>query len=422
MTKNTQISKSEDVVANLIGKPYVFVIIEFESEKKNALFALIKRTAEDRRIGLQCIRGDNIGHAGKDLLTKVHELIYNAEVVIADISTSRQNVFYEVGYANGVKKSPILLKDNSRNSIQDKSTESDVPTDLRGLETINYDLDRDPEDLARKLISHINSRLEKQLIQLRDMLEADEKFPNYIMTLPKPPNLGGPARAGIYRNRTDGDYLGILRLTSAFGSLWGFYSPTEIISPNHCDQNIAKLKGNIFSIGSSKTNKITKRVLDAINRENDVNWSFEPQTNLKKPTGSHKVLTKIVKSVRTEYPAINSRIGDKKILVPSKDYGLIIRYPRHDFTNEHLITILAGARSLGTGTACVAATNPEVIKIIRQRIFNTYGADLITEKNIGFWVLLSGSSNNEDMHLSYDTIKVIDCDIFSKFRTSVLKK
>jgi hypothetical protein len=50
--------------------------------------------------------------------------------VIADITPDNPNVFYEVGYAHGIKKPTILLSDRRRDKL---------PFDVSGFRTLFYD-------------------------------------------------------------------------------------------------------------------------------------------------------------------------------------------------------------------------------------------------------------------------------------------
>jgi predicted nucleotide-binding protein len=56
-----------------------------------------------------------------------------AELVIADISEPNENVFYELGYAAGMRKQILLIAEKGVM----------VPTDLKGLQLIEYEPPRD---------------------------------------------------------------------------------------------------------------------------------------------------------------------------------------------------------------------------------------------------------------------------------------
>ena len=124
------------------GRPYVFVIMSYR--KRYDLFKQVQAIAGE--FGLACIRADDIEGSGQDLLGKVHLLIERAEIVVAEISDSSANVFYEVGYAVALQKPPVLLIEGRKK----------VPTDLLGKEVIRHDgsrqADKQFEDRVRQAL------------------------------------------------------------------------------------------------------------------------------------------------------------------------------------------------------------------------------------------------------------------------------
>ena len=51
------------------------------------------------------------------IINDIARLIEEASVIIADVTTDNPNVFYEVGYAHGIKKATILLSDRTREKL-----------------------------------------------------------------------------------------------------------------------------------------------------------------------------------------------------------------------------------------------------------------------------------------------------------------
>ena len=177
------------------GRPYVFVIMSFQSRWD--LFTRIREIAE-KEFGIACIRADEIKSSGHDLLSKIHELISRAEGVIAEISERTENVFYEIGYAVGIQKVPLLLREKGRQA----------PADFSGLEVIEYGMDREGvEKFRTELMVQLQFRLNSEIALIRDMLEAPNPQPAYIVASPAPP--GKPTRldGGAYDTRTFGDHL-----------------------------------------------------------------------------------------------------------------------------------------------------------------------------------------------------------------------
>lgn len=120
----------EIVVRNVAVSPIsprAFVVMQF-SEEFNALYTdVIKPTCE--KFGFEVVRADDIYKAGL-IIEDITRSIQEASVVIADITPDNPNVFYEVGYAHGIKKPTILLSDRRREAL---------PFDVSGFRTLFYD-------------------------------------------------------------------------------------------------------------------------------------------------------------------------------------------------------------------------------------------------------------------------------------------
>ena len=107
--------------------PQAFVVMQF-SDAFNALYTdVIKPTCE--QFGLTTIRADDIYKSGL-IINDIARSIEEASVIIADVTTDNPNVFYEVGYAHGIKKPTILLSDRTREKL---------PFDVSGFRTLFYD-------------------------------------------------------------------------------------------------------------------------------------------------------------------------------------------------------------------------------------------------------------------------------------------
>ena len=109
------------------SKPQAFVVMQF-SDAFNALYTdVIKPTCE--KFGLTAIRADDIYKSGL-IINDIARSIEEASVIIADVTIDNPNVFYEVGYAHGIKKPTILLSDRTRETL---------PFDVSGFRTLFYD-------------------------------------------------------------------------------------------------------------------------------------------------------------------------------------------------------------------------------------------------------------------------------------------
>lgn len=126
-------------------KPKLFVVMQFTDEFNDLYREVIKPTCE--KWGFDVIRADDMYTSGliiSDILTSIQE----ASVVVADVTPDNPNVYYEVGYAHGVRKPLILLSDKKR--------ETKLPFDVAGVRTIFYD-----NTIGGK--GQVESRLDKHL-------------------------------------------------------------------------------------------------------------------------------------------------------------------------------------------------------------------------------------------------------------------
>jgi hypothetical protein len=121
----------------MIPNKLCFIIMPFRAEL-NFLY-LYLRDYLDKKHGLICERGDH-RVLTVPLLEKVRKQILDADVILADITGRNPNVFYELGMADAYGKKVILL---TADPIEE------VPTDIRHLEFIKYNLANHVEFLER---------------------------------------------------------------------------------------------------------------------------------------------------------------------------------------------------------------------------------------------------------------------------------
>lgn len=89
-----------------------------------------KKAIED--LGIDCVRCDEIEEAGS-IHEKMFEQIYQADVVVVDITTSNANVYYELGIRHALAKGVTIL-------IRRKGTV--IPFNIQGLQVVEYDQSR----------------------------------------------------------------------------------------------------------------------------------------------------------------------------------------------------------------------------------------------------------------------------------------
>lgn len=91
-----------------VQKGYAFIAMPIDpadAQFEDVLDA-IKEAA--KRCGIQAERVDE-PHSNERITDRILESIRKAEYVIVDLTGSRPNVFYEAGYAQGLRKTPIYI-------------------------------------------------------------------------------------------------------------------------------------------------------------------------------------------------------------------------------------------------------------------------------------------------------------------------
>jgi len=370
-----------DMVHELTGgRPFIFVVMAFD--KRWDLYERIKRVAETQ-LGVSCIRADDLKSSGYDLLAKIHFLIMRSEVVVAEISEHTANVFYEIGYAVAVSKPPLLLVERG----------TEVPWDLRGLETLQYATDKQGvQSLELELAGHLRSRMNSQLPLLRDMLEAPIPQPNYIVASPRhTKERSCIAKAAKYDRRTYGDNLGILGLIAAFGAMKGEFSGVELISAQGSPPDLLSSPLNLYLIGSHRVNPPAKQLLADLQRSGDALWAFNPAS-----CSAEAMPEPPLSLYRAEHEVVGDFEVEGEEVIWTKDYGIIVRGPHPDPKHRgRLAMVMAGAHSLGTGAACLAATRSALI----QKIRSSLPKGVLEDKDSAFWVLVRGRVSKEDDYL-----------------------
>lgn len=125
-------------------RPLVFVIISFE-EKYEPIFTLIQAICGVN--GLDAVRADE----SKTVIRKIHPEIFsklfNADIIIADITSYSPNVFYEIGWAHALGKPTLLIAENG----------SKIPFDINDYPVFRYD--------SRLPYRVLRSQFEKEILK-----------------------------------------------------------------------------------------------------------------------------------------------------------------------------------------------------------------------------------------------------------------
>jgi len=114
--------------------PICFVIMKFgkkdtpEYKLHRSIYDDILRPAvEESGLGYKCVRADDIMRP-RSIIKDIVELIWKADIVIADLSDQNPNVFYELGVRHALKGRTIMLVQSME----------EVPFDVRNYRIIEY--------------------------------------------------------------------------------------------------------------------------------------------------------------------------------------------------------------------------------------------------------------------------------------------
>jgi nucleoside 2-deoxyribosyltransferase-like protein len=99
------------------GRPFVFVVMPFSAEWDEHYAHGIKPACE--AAGADCERVDKQLFK-KTILEQIYAEIARADVVVAEMSGRNANVFYEAGYAHGIRKPVVFMTTDG----------DDIPHDL----------------------------------------------------------------------------------------------------------------------------------------------------------------------------------------------------------------------------------------------------------------------------------------------------
>jgi hypothetical protein len=345
--------------------------------------------------GFECIRADDLPGAGADLRTKIHNAIDNAVFVIGDVSDARPNIYYEVGYAAACNKPVLLIA--RENSV--------IHTDLHGLEMIPYTDNRDGWlRFEQSLRQHLDIHKDSNISLLRAMVLPPEPLPSYIVINPQQLRVDSRFKHHPKERKTYGDYLGLSGIMGAYASVYGEHIIPEIVNAAYADESIVEWDANLFLIGSPKVNKFTEIFLKQIQKGQDPDWHFERCPREEEISDYEMKL--VGKPSSGMFETKCSGIDNKDKSDSFVDFGLIVR-GRHPHMPGRTVLILAGPHSIGTGSACIAATKTNLLKEISQKLT---GKAELTDRNKTIWVLVKGITNKSG-HLDVSGVSIEDAGL-----------
>jgi hypothetical protein len=73
-----------------------------------------------------------------------------------------------------------------------------------------------------------------------------------------------------------------------------------------------------------------------------------------------------------------------------------------------MLMVMAGAHSLGTGAACIAATRSQYVRAIKHK-----GID-VSNRQLQFWALVRGTASSSDGLLDVEGVGIEQVGVYSK--------
>lgn len=107
-------------------KPRAFVVMQFSSEYNDVYQDVIREVCKDYEVNV--VRADEVNGPGLIIADVVRE-IGTSQLVIADITPTNPNVYFEVGYAFALRKPTILLA----------RKDTRLPFDVAGFRVLFYE-------------------------------------------------------------------------------------------------------------------------------------------------------------------------------------------------------------------------------------------------------------------------------------------
>ena len=135
----------------MIERKFAFVIMPFGDDFDPIYEKLIKPAFSEN--GYEVKRADDI-ESQQNILRDIVQSIHNSDLIVADLTTTNPNVFYELGLAHAFRKPVILITQ----SIEE------VPFDLKSYRLLKYSVHFAQIDEAKeKLVTYARGALDESI-------------------------------------------------------------------------------------------------------------------------------------------------------------------------------------------------------------------------------------------------------------------
>jgi hypothetical protein len=123
---------------------FVFVLMPFGNEGLNLYYNIIKNKIENNKNWvLSCYRSDEDIISGR-IENKIYTYIYNAKLIIAELTENNLNVYYELGMMHTLNKEVLIITQNKP---------EELPFDISHLNAYHYSNEQELEQIIEDFIS-----------------------------------------------------------------------------------------------------------------------------------------------------------------------------------------------------------------------------------------------------------------------------
>lgn len=366
-----------------------FVMMPYKEPYEGIYHNVTSRAIE--KCGLESVIVKDVAFTGP-IADKIHDLITESAICIADLTDANPNVMYEVGIALTLAKPVVFITQGEIRNI---------PFDIRHHRTVKYETGSvGLEELYSHLLFALSATLEfgdSPTELIRQMLvpsSLGDKDGLYVVAASPLSYREAFRSRGGWRERplgTYSDHIGIRGLMQSFGLIFGLHRLPELLNPDDFDDDALAVPSHLYSIASPKANRLTGSIMKQFFEKRKPEWEFKPDSesrDLRNPKC-------LIRLNGEPYRPVNTVGGGRLVW----DFGLVIRGP-HPIDPNYVFMVLAGRSSRGTEASCLAVTDPECIGKL-HKVIKANGMDTDNHKH-AFCAVVSVTAIESESRLGPD--------------------
>ncbi|WP_201547258.1 tetratricopeptide repeat-containing protein [Psychrobacter immobilis] len=345
--------------------------------------AIIKPACEE--LNYKCIRADEIHHSGVIDL-KMYKMLLEADLVIADISTSNPNAIYEVGVRHALRrKATILMKED----------QCKFYFDLDHVSTITYE--HLEKDIGNREVIRVKQALKDKINSINyDDEEPDSPVYTFLPNLQSPIISAAEIDEIVEEMEEDDDLY--FRLKGELSEhnknskhLQAVKVVNELLEIRHDDEYLLQQLA-LHTYKSADPDELTA----LINGSNIINKLDPDNSNNPETTGIAGAIFKRIFAISQNHDDIDKAIRYyQRGFVLKKDY----------YNGENLATcyrIKSGALSLEDDKVFFARLARETSKEVMLRIKEVLDSDNFMERKDKRWVYATAANMHNYLGNSFE--------------------